>query len=71
LPTIHSAITNTVDLDGANLSADAMNRNGRLKAVLLGDDPASSNNVCGLIVLQIEETPRKVSFRNLWLRKIG
>ena len=44
--------------------------NGQLMAVLVDDDPASSNNVSGLFGLQIESTPCKVSFRNLWLRKI-
>ena len=44
--------------------------NGQLMAVLVDDDPASSNNVSGLFGLQIEGTPCKVSFRNLWLRKI-
>ncbi len=45
--------------------------NGQLLAVLVDDDPASSNNVSGLFGLQIEGTPCKVSFRNLWLRKIN
>lgn len=44
--------------------------NGQLMAVLVDDDPRSSNNVSGLIGLQIEGTPCKVSFRNIWLRKI-
>jgi hypothetical protein len=44
--------------------------NGQLMAVLVDDDPASSNNVSGLFGLQIEGTPCKVSFRNLWLKKI-
>ncbi len=44
--------------------------NGQLMAVLVDDDPASSNNVSGLFGLQIESTPCKVSFRNLWLKKI-
>ncbi|HEY1806297.1 MAG TPA: DUF1080 domain-containing protein [Terracidiphilus sp.] len=44
--------------------------NGRLMAVLVDDDPKSTNNVSGLFGLQIEGTPCKVSFRNLWLRKI-
>ena len=44
--------------------------NGQLMAVLVDDDPSSSNNVSGLFGLQIEGTPCKVSFRNLWLRKI-
>jgi len=45
--------------------------NGQLMAVLVDDDPASSNNVSGLFGLQIEGVPCKVSFRNLWLRKIS
>lgn len=44
--------------------------NGQLMAVLVDDDPQSSNNVSGLFGLQIEGTPCKVSFRDLWLRKI-
>lgn len=45
--------------------------NGQLMTVLVDDDPASSNNVSGLIGLQIEGTPCKVSFRNLWLKKLN
>jgi hypothetical protein len=45
--------------------------NGRLMAVLVDDDPDSTNNVSGLFGLQIEGTPCKVSFRNIWLRKIN
>ena len=45
--------------------------NGQLMAVLVDDDPASSNNVSGLFGLQIEGTPCKVSFRNLWLKKLN
>ncbi len=44
--------------------------NGQLMAVLVDDDPASTNNVSGLFGLQIEGAPCKVSFRDLWLRKI-
>jgi 3-keto-disaccharide hydrolase len=44
--------------------------NGQLMAVLVDDDPASSNNVSGLFGLQIEGAPCKVSFRDLWLRKV-
>jgi hypothetical protein len=44
--------------------------NGRLMAVLVDDDPSSTNNMAGLFGLQIEGTPCKISFRNLWLRKI-
>lgn len=45
--------------------------NGQLMAVLVDDDPASSNNVTGWIGLQIEGFPSKVSFRNLWLKKLS
>jgi hypothetical protein len=45
--------------------------NGQLMAVLVDDDPASSNNADGLICLQIEGVPSKVSFRNIWLKKIN
>lgn len=45
--------------------------NGQLMAVLIDDDPASSNNVRGLFGLQIEGFPSKVSFRDLWLKKIS
>lgn len=44
--------------------------NGQLMAVLIDDDPGSSNNVSGLFGLQIEGAPCKVSFRNLWLKKL-
>jgi hypothetical protein len=44
--------------------------NGQLMAVLVDDDSASPNNVSGLFGLQIEGTPCKVSFRNLWLKKL-
>ncbi len=44
--------------------------NGRLMAVLVDDDPNSTNNASGQFGLQIEGTPCKVSFRNLWLKKI-
>jgi hypothetical protein len=45
--------------------------NGQLMAVLVDDDPASSNNASGLFGLQIEGVPCKVSFRNLWLKKLN
>ena len=45
--------------------------NGQLMALLIDDDPASSNNVSGLFGLQIEGFPSKVSFRNLWLKKLS
>ena len=45
--------------------------NGQLMAVYIDDDPKSSNNVSGLIGLEVEGTPCKVSVRNLWLRKFN
>lgn len=45
--------------------------NGQLMAAMVDDDPASSNNVTGLIGLQIEGAPCKVYFRNIWLKKVG
>jgi hypothetical protein len=45
--------------------------NGHLLAVLIDDDAKSTNNVSGLIGLQIEKTPCRVSFRNLWLKKLN
>lgn len=45
--------------------------NGQLMAVYIDDDPNSSNNVSGLIGIEIEGTPCKVSVRNLWLRKLN
>jgi len=44
--------------------------NGQLMAVLVDDDSKSTNNVSGLFGLQNEGAPCKVSFRDLWLRKI-
>jgi Domain of Unknown Function (DUF1080) len=43
--------------------------NGQLMAVLIDDDPASSNNATGLIGIELEGQPSKVSVRNLWLKK--
>jgi hypothetical protein len=43
--------------------------NGQLMAVYIDDDPKSSNNVPGMIGIEIESTPCKVSVRNIWLKK--
>jgi Domain of Unknown Function (DUF1080) len=43
--------------------------NGQLMAVYIDDDAASSNNAAGLIGIEIESFPCKVSVRNIWLRK--
>ncbi|HVT93007.1 MAG TPA: DUF1080 domain-containing protein [Bryobacteraceae bacterium] len=45
--------------------------NGQLMAVYVDDDPSSSNNVPGLIGIEIEGTPCKVSVRNIWLKKLS
>jgi hypothetical protein len=39
-------------------------------AVYLDDDPASSNNKTGLIGIEIEGHPSKVSVRNVWIKKL-
>ena len=44
--------------------------NGQLMAVYIDDDTASSNNASGLIGIEIEGAPCKVSVRNVWLRKL-
>jgi hypothetical protein len=45
--------------------------NGQLMAVLIDDESKSTNNTPGLIGLQILGVPCKVSFRNIWLRKLN
>jgi len=44
--------------------------NGQLMAVMIDDDPASSNNQPGMFGIEIEATTR-VSVRNIWVRKIN
>lgn len=44
--------------------------NGQLMAVLVDDDPASSNNVSGFIGIELEGIPCKVSVRNVWVKKL-
>jgi Spy/CpxP family protein refolding chaperone len=44
--------------------------NGQLMAVLIDDDPESSNNQSGLIGIEIEATT-KVSTRNVWMKKLN
>jgi hypothetical protein len=44
--------------------------NGQLMAVMIDDDPASSNNQRGMFGIEIEATT-KVSVRKIWLRKIN
>jgi 3-keto-disaccharide hydrolase len=43
--------------------------NGQLMAVMIDDDPASSNNQPGEIGIEIEQVTR-VSVRNIWLKKL-
>ena len=44
--------------------------NGQLMAVMIDDDPESSNNQPGLIGIEIEATT-KVSVRNMWVKKLS
>ena len=44
--------------------------NGHVMAILIDDDPASSNNKSGKIGIELEGTPAKVSVRNIWLKKL-
>jgi hypothetical protein len=44
--------------------------NGQLMAVMVDDDPASSNNQPGLFGIEIEATT-KVSVRNIWVKKLN
>ncbi|WP_263379714.1 3-keto-disaccharide hydrolase [Granulicella paludicola] len=44
--------------------------NGQLMAVYLDDDPTSSNNGTGLIGIELEGQPSKVSVREVWLRRL-
>jgi Domain of Unknown Function (DUF1080) len=44
--------------------------NGQLMAVMIDDDPESSNNQPGLFGIEIEATT-KVSVRNMWLKKLS
>jgi hypothetical protein len=44
--------------------------NGQLMAVYIDDDPDSSNNKAGMVGIEIEGAPCKVSVRNIWLKKL-
>jgi hypothetical protein len=44
--------------------------NGQLLAVMIDDDPASSNNWSGQFGIEIEATTR-VSVRNIWVKKLS
>jgi hypothetical protein len=44
--------------------------NGHVMAVLVDDDPASSNNQPGLFGLELESFPSKVSVRNIYVKTL-
>ncbi|MDP9078505.1 MAG: DUF1080 domain-containing protein [Bacteroidota bacterium] len=44
--------------------------NGQLMAVMIDDDPKSSNNQSGMIGIEIEATT-KISVRNIWIKKLN
>lgn len=44
--------------------------NGQLMAVYVDDDPTSSNNQSGLIGIELEQVPSRVSVRNIWIKKL-
>lgn len=44
--------------------------NGHVMAILIDDDPVSSNNQAGKIGIELESTPAKVSVRNVWIRQL-
>jgi hypothetical protein len=44
--------------------------NGHVMAVLIDDDPASSNNQAGKIGIELESTPAKVSVRDIWIKEL-
>ena len=44
--------------------------NGHLMAVLLDNDPKSSNNMAGKIGIELEGTPAKVSVREVWIKSL-
>jgi 3-keto-disaccharide hydrolase len=44
--------------------------NGHMMAVLIDDDPTSSNNQPGKIGIELESTPAKVSVRDIWIREL-
>jgi len=44
--------------------------NGQLMAVYVDDNPNSSNNQPGVIGIEIEGVPSRVSVRNVWIKKL-
>ncbi len=45
--------------------------NGQLMAVLVDDDASDVNNQPGIIGIEIESAPSKVSVRNVWVKKFN
>jgi hypothetical protein len=45
--------------------------NGQLMAVLVDDDASDVNNQPGIIGIEIESAPSKVSVRNIWVKKFN
>lgn len=45
--------------------------NGHVMAVYIDDNPDDSNNKPGLIGIEIEGVPTKVSVRNVWIKKLN
>lgn len=44
--------------------------NGHVMAILIDDDPSSSNNQAGKIGIELESTPAKVSVRDVWIKRL-
>ncbi|HWB53498.1 MAG TPA: family 16 glycoside hydrolase, partial [Tepidisphaeraceae bacterium] len=45
--------------------------NGQLMAVLVDDNVSDVNNQPGLVGIEIESSPCKVSVRNIWVKKFN
>lgn len=45
--------------------------NGQLMTVYGDDNPDSSNNQPALVGIEIEGTPRRVSARSIWIKKLN
>lgn len=45
--------------------------NGQLMSVLVDDNPKDSNNQPGMIGIEIESAPCKVSVKSVWIRKVA
>jgi hypothetical protein len=44
--------------------------NGRLMAVYIDDDPSSLSNQAGMVGIELEQVPTKVSVRNIWIQTL-